>query len=385
MLLFVDSMSHYTDSFLTAKWDVREVAAGFGGSVVQSLTSGRFGGGGITFVTPTSGLLNDHGYYIQKNYNGVSTIICGLAVLQTTTQVVRGGRLVTFLDGSTTQVAINILQSGQLAAYRATTAGTGFILAPSGSSPQITTLGTSVSAIASSSYDFLEIKVVHHPTTGSIEVKRNGAAFWTLSNVNTAISGTNQSASVIVGGYTSLNGGVGANLALQAVISDFHLLNTTANGSDPNDPVNFIGDRHWEVVAPTTDSTPLDWTITGSASHFANVDEIPPNTTDYNSTSVLNDQDALLYTDITGPAAATVLLSYTMYLEKDTGGAVGVSGLMVSPAGGAGTIGNGTEFQVPNPFAFRQSFLCTDPAAPGTDALTVATVNAGAHGYERTS
>jgi hypothetical protein len=272
------------------------------------------------------------------------------------------------------------MQSGQIQAVRATTANTGVILGQTNG--ELTVLGLSTDSIASSSYDFLEVKVVF-AISGSIEIKRNGSPFWTLSGVNTAVGGL-MAASVLVGGFTSFNSGAGGNNALQAIISDFHLLNTDAT-ADTHNPTTFIGDRHWETVVPSSDSTPIDWTPTGSGTHALNVDEIPPNTTDYNATATLNAEDALLFGALTGPSSASVLLSYTMYLQKDTGGAVGVSGLMVSPAGGGGTEGNGTEFQVPNPYAFRQSFLCTDPAAPGTNPLTVAIVNAAGHGYERTS
>lgn len=386
MLIFVDGMSHYTDAFLTKKWDVR---ADTFSQIVQSLTSGRFGAGGITFST-TSTENSTYSQYIQKNYNGVSTIITGIAVRQTTTQTFKGGRLLTFLDSNTTQVALNIMPSGQIKAIRSTDAGQGIFIHEQGNSDapaNITVLGTSVSAISSSSFDFLEVKVVHHPTTGSITIKRNGSDFWTLSNVNTAISGVNQSASVLVGGYLwNLPSRFTDDYRLAAVVSDFHLLNTTVNGSDPNDPVDFIGDRHWETVLPTADSTPLEWTTNGSANHWENVNAInPPSTATDNNTETVGQRDALLYQPFIGPGTASVLISYTMYAQKNTGGAVGVSGLMVSPAGGGGTQGNGTEYQVPSPVAFRQSFLCTDPAAPGTDPITVASANTGGHGYERTS
>lgn len=377
MMLFVDSFGHYTDAFLTKKWDVRAVDAGFGGSVTQGLTSGRFGGGGVTFVAPTSGLINDHPYYIQKNYDAVSVIICGFAIQQTTTQGFRGGRLLTFVDGSTSQVAIDVLQSGQLRATRSTNPGTGIILEPSGSSPDITTLGTSINAIASSSFDFLEFKITHHPTAGIVEVKRNGAPFWTLANQNTAISGANQSASVVVGGYTSFNGGVGANMALQAIISDFHLLNTTVNGSDANDPVDFIGDRHWEVLTPTADGFYTAWSPTGSASHFANIDEIPPSVADFNSTSTVDAKDTFIVQDSVGLLTASAIVCLTMYIEKTTGGANEVKGL--ARLGGVDRLG--TAFQVPSPVAVRQSFSATDPAG---NPWTVANYNSSEQGYQKT-
>lgn len=393
MLLHVDSFSHYdSNTLLAKKWDAIEAGTG-PVTMTQGLTSGRFGGGGVTFtgdmVTFTDNLVQQ---YMQWNYDGVATIIAGLAVEQTSTQIVgnvavgSGARLISFMEGATLQVGIQILPSGQLRAISNLAAGQGFYCNTTTIPIKCVTLGTSTSAISSSSADFLEFKVIHATgTSGSIEVKRNGEAFWTLTGVNTAISGNAISTSVIVGGFNATIFGRDNASSLNAIVSDFHLLNTTVNGSDPNDPVDFIGDRHWEVVTPSADSTPLDWTTDGSTNHWENVNDIPPNVAANNNSDTVGNQDALLYTAMTGPASATVLLSYTMYLEKDTGGAVGVSGLMVSPAGGGGTAGNGTEFQVPNPIAFRQSFLCTDPAAPGTDPLTVAIVNAGGHGYERTS
>lgn len=378
MLVFVDSMSHYTDTFLGEKWDFRDSVAN---GVEQALTGGRSGGGVVHFTTATAG--SSGGQHLQKTYDGVSTIICGFAVAQTAIQSPNGGWLIHFMDASTVQVGIKIEQSGQLRVFRGAAIGGGVDPSDPWTSNTVT-LGISTEAISSSSYDFLEFKVVNHPTTGSVEIKRNGSAFYSLTNVNTALSGVNNTSSVIFGGHRGPAAIGGQFQKASFDMCDFHLLNTTVNGSDPNDPVDFIGDRHWEVVLPTADSTPLEWTINGSANHWENVDAInPPSTATDNNTQTVGNRDALLFQDLTGPTTASVLMSYTMYLAKDTGGAVGVSGLMVSPAGG--TEGNGTEFQVPNPVAFRQSFLCTDPAAPGTAPLTVAIVNAGAHGYERTS
>lgn len=387
MLLFVDSFSHYTQAFLGKKWDVVNNFNAVEIKLEQSKdTVGRNGGGGVVYTGSETEGATQKGQYIQRNYSAVSTIICGLAFKQGGTQCTPGARFLTFMDGNTVQVGILVLQTGQLRAVRSTTINGGYDGFGGGGIPreELTTLGESTNAIASSSFDFLEIKIVHHPVTGSIEVKRNGAAFWTLSNVNTAFSGNNQSASVLVGGYDVSIGGVTVYHFLRGTVTDFHLLNTVVNGADANDPVDFIGDRHWEVVLPTSDLTYSDFTPFPSANHWENVDEIPPDDlTSYNATDTVGDKDSFGMASFTGPAAAEVLISYTMYSQKDAGGAVGVSGLMRSPAGVGGTDGNGTEFQVPDPFAFRQSFLCTDPDSSG--AITVAIANAAEHGYERTS
>jgi hypothetical protein len=379
MLLFVDSMSHYTDTFLGEKWDYRDAVAE---GVEQSLTGGRAGGGVVHFTAGTSSLST--GQHLQKTYSGTSTIICGFALAQTGIQHPNGGWLVYFMDASTVQAGIKIEQSGQVRVFRGAAVGGG--VDQTNWITGTVTLGISTNAISSSAYDFLEVKVVHDAATGSVEILRNGSAFYALTNVNTALSGVNNSSSIIFGGNRGVASITGQPQKSRFDMCDFHLLNTTVNGADPNDPVDFIGDRHWEVVLPTADLTYTDWIPTPSVNHWENVDEIPPDgITSNNSTSTVTDKDSFSFQALTGPAAATVFLSYTMYLQKDTGGAVGVSGLMRSPAGGGGTDGNGTEFQVPAPFAFRQSFLCTDPNTPGTDPLTVAIVDAAEHGYERTS
>lgn len=399
-LQFVDSYGHYTQPFMNKKWDVVGDPYAIGPapsltpvSLTQGISIGRFGGGGVTYDAPNNLELNSVAQandlqYTQKNYTGVDVVVTGLAVLQLSTQLTNGGRLLTFLDSATTQVGIDIMPSGQLRAVRSTLAGTGIFLCSIGTTSPLATfteLGTSTSSIASSSYDFLEFKITHHPTAGIVEVKRNGAAFWTLSNVNTAVSGVNNSSSVLVGGYGAVftaNRGTLQAHYLRATVSDFYLLNTTAGGT--GDPVDFIGDRHWEPLFPTADATYTQWTPDPAGDHFANIDEVPPDdgTTD-NSTDTLNNKDSFAFESALGPTGATLIFSYTMYMEKDTGGAVGVSGLSRSPAGGGGTDSNGTEFQVPNPYAFRQSFGFINPDT--STAWTVGTFNAAEHGYERTS
>lgn len=378
MLIFVDGMSHYTDPFLGEKWDFRDSPSH---GVQQFLTGGRAGGGRVNFnaTSPSTGATAQH---LQKTYDGVSTIICGFAVAQTGIQDPAGGWLIYFMDGSTVQVGIKIEQSGQLRVFRGAAIGGGVDPVSQAWTTSTVTLGISTQAISSSAYDFLEIKVVHDPAAGSVEIRRNGSEFFILTNVNTALSGVNNSSSIIFGGHRGIATITNAYRKALFDLCDLHLLNTIVNPNDPNDPVDFIGDRHWEVVLPSADSTPLEWTVNGSANHWENVVDIdPPTTATDNNTVAVGNRDALLFEALTGPPSASVLLSYTMYLQKDTGGAVGVSGLMVSPAGG--TQGNGTEFQVPSPVAFRQSFLCSDPNGGGP--LTVQSVDDGAHGYERTS
>lgn len=389
MLLFADSFSHYTQAFMAKMWDVVSTTIQSNVSITQTPTSGRFGAGGVTFAGPLdvqSILTADSPSYLQKNYSGTDVIHAALAIRQTKTQCPNGGRLLAFIDGATVQVSLEVMPSGQIRATRSAAVGGGIFLGTGGSfDPPFTVLGMSTNSIFSSAYDFLQVKVTHHPTTGSIEIRRgDDSLFWLLQNINTGISGVNNSSSLLLGGYGVKGEGAAStsvqNYHLNATISDFHLLNTIANPSDALDPVTFIGDRHWEVRLPSADGFYTEWTPSPVQAHYLNVNQVPPDDgATQNNTEPVGNRDSFLAETATGPTNASLLIAYTMYLEKNAGGAVGISGLYRS---GGGVDRNGTEFQAPNPYAFRQSFLCSKP---GGGPITVADFNAAQHGYERTS
>jgi hypothetical protein len=398
MMLFWDSFAHYDSLVLMAqKWDA--VQAPFGltsATLAQAINTGRFGGGGVTFSSNSNvtDLRNDTSpglqvpQYIQKNYSGVSVIHVGLAFQQNATQLARGSRLLTFLDGATTQVGIDIMPSGQLRIVRASAVGSGIYLVSFDPTPPesglYTVEATTANSILSSGFDFLQFRITHHPTAGIVEILRgDGSAFETISNINTAVSGNNRSSSVLAGGYGALIGGAAGNVEchyLRGVISDFHLLNTVANGDDALDPVTFCGDRHWERITLTADGNYTQWTPSTGTTHFDLIEEVPPNTTDYNSSSTVGNKDSFIVSAAGGPPAASAFLGLTMYLQKTSGGGDEVKGLFRL----AGADRNGTAFLVPSPFAFRQSFLASKP---GGGAITVADVQpaTGQPGYEKTA
>lgn len=408
MLLFADSFGAYDQAQMGDMWDIVSTPYGVGPApssipvtLTQARTGGRFDEGGVTFAAPDLSSIDSVAeapdpQFIQKNYDGVSVVYGSLAVQQTGQQIsgtnagvpssvqipLKGGRLATFMDGATVQVGIDIMPSGQLRAIRSTAPDTGLYLVEIGTNPNaglptLTELGVSDSAISSNAFEFLQFKITHGET-GSIEVRRgDGSVFWLLEGVNTAISGSDRSASMLIGGYgapyTSNKGTLQPHY-LRAIVSDVNILNETVNGDDALDPVTFIGDRHWQVLTPSSDGFYTDWTPSTGSNHAALVNTIPPNTATFNSTSTGGDRDSFLMTGASGPSTASVILAYTPYLQKNTGGDVPVNGFFRL----SGSDRSGTEFQAPSPWAYKQSFLASKP---GGGAITVADVNSGEHGY----
>lgn len=390
MFRYYDSFSHYDQALMSLKWDVVSdpYAIGPGPSstpvlITHGLTIGRFGGGGVEFSAannPTYASIGqaDDGQYLQRNYDGVSDIHVGLAVKQINTQITVGGRLLTFMDGATTQVGIDIMPSGQLQIIKSTLAGSGIYLTSVGLSSfnrgTYDVIGLTGNSILSNAFDYLQFKITHHPSNGIVEIRRgDGSAFETITGLNTAVSGNNQSSSVLLGGYgaafTATFGTLQAHY-LRAIVSDFLLYDTVANGSDALDLVTFCGDRHGERISLTADGFYAQSTPSTGSTRFDLIEEVPPNTSDFNTYPSAGIKDTYVVGAASGPAAATLFIVATAYVQKTGGGANEMK--MLYRLGGADR--NGTAFQVPAPWAFKQSALFSKP---GGGAITVADVQPG--------
>lgn len=399
MFRFYDSFGHYNQALTGSKWDVYApqvgIMVGVLSSITQGTTIGRFGAGGCTFafnsdVTQAGRTDTIPGLqvnqYLQKNYAGQSVVFQNLAIKQEATALATGSRLLTFLDGATTQLGIDILPSGQLRFIRATTAGSGIYLVsadPSTGSGLYTVIGQTANSIFSNAFDYLQFKITHHASTGIVEIKRgDGSVFETVSDLPLATSGNPQSSSVLLGGYGALVGGSAQNVQthfLRATISDFLLYDTVANGDDALDLVTFCGDRHGERITLTADGFYAQSTPSTGATRFDLIEEVPPNTSDFNTLSAVGIKDSFVVSAASGPAAASLFIIATMYLQKTAGG--GNEWKMLYRLAGADR--NGTAFQVPSPWAFKQSALFSKP---GGGAITVADVQpaTGQPGYIKT-
>lgn len=304
------------------------------GSILQEVNSGRDGSGGVTFVPCTDVNGFNYDLAIGKSFSAQATRTVQMNVEQTAAQDTLGGRLLTFLDapedvfGSTVQVAVNIMPDGVLKAFRANAQGTGFILrnTDQAGDSQMTLLGTSPGTVDSD--DYLEVTVVHHPTTGSITVWKNNVELWALENVNTAISGENQSTDVYWGGYGVTGDGddVLHHEDLAAIISDVIVINGSTNADDPNDPTQRIGDHKPQMSLPTADGNYTQFTPDPVGNHFANVDEIPPDSgTTENSAAEVDLRDNFAMSNPSGEGSNQVYLAYTGFVRADTPAECGVS------------------------------------------------------------
>jgi hypothetical protein len=324
----------YTNSFLSAEFD--DVSPDFSdGSILQAVNSGRDGAGGVMFTPCTDVNGTNYPLWISKQLTAQSTRIVQCYVDQDgNTQGTLGGRLLTLVDapedvfGATVQVAVNIMDDNTLQVTRATVAESGIILrgVDQAGDAQMTLLGTSTGTVGDASY--LEIVVVHHPTTGSVTVWKDNVELWSLTGVNTAVSGRSQSTTFLLGGYAVTGDGddILHHEDLSAIISDLMVINGTTNADDPNDPTARVGDHKPLLSTPEADGFYGEFTADPAGDHFANVNEIPPDGTSevYASTTDLHDTYEM--TDAAGTGTNQVYLTHRAYVKTDTPAECGVNG-----------------------------------------------------------
>jgi hypothetical protein len=262
-LLFVDGFDHYATADILKKWD-----ALVNGSINAS--GGRRSGGCLT--------LGVGSYGVKKNLPGsYSTLIVGFALSPTGTDSSNNVICVLY-ESSTIHIKLRYNTSNKIEVYRGSTL-----------------LGTTANTVPISSFTYLEIKAVIHDTTGSIVIKLNGVTDLTLTSIDTRNGGT-------AGVIDQVHLGDPLTFCQNCKIDDFYIADTS--GSAPNN--DFLGDVRIDTIYPTSDGNYLQFTPSTGSTHFDLVDETAPNTTDYNSSSTVNNRDSYGMDNLAALSSQTV-------------------------------------------------------------------------------
>lgn len=280
-LLFVESFDHYTVSGagsppLLSKWGFTPGTTGI------NTTLGRRGGGMC--------ILNGYTQYIRKTeLNNMTTVIVGGAFQTEITRTYSSqntSAMFAFLDAGVYQLYIKggpTVVSGDQSVQ--VVRGDGTVLGESVTLP-----------LVSQEWQYIEAKVVIDATVGSVEVRVAEQTVLLLENIDT----TNGSSVC-----NEIQCGIGNGV--KTYLDDIYMCDdTTAINND------FLGDVQIEARFPTSDGFYTDFTPSAGIDHYANVDENPQNTTDYNEGLALNEIDTYGFTAPTqlGPMLGVQVTSY---------------------------------------------------------------------------
>lgn len=293
-LLYVDSFDHYDTAALAYKgW-----TAGGSGAVISS-GNGRNSTDSLRLVSGSNGQC-----YVNRTLSpSGTTCILGFGYRRTGT-FSASVPLVAIMDGSVPQVIIVETSSGTLAAYRSN--GSQTTVTPASG----TLLGASAAVIAGSTYYFIEIKVVIHNSTGTVDIKVDGSSVLSLSGQDTQATSNTQWAGLRFGNDYAM----GAFSATREY-DDLHIAD--GSGGSNND---FLGDhRIVAKVASSGNGTNTDWSPSTGSDHGALVDENPPNTSDYNQSGTAGQRDTYNFAAV-GVSGTVKAVQTVNLLKADVAG-----------------------------------------------------------------
>jgi hypothetical protein len=180
------------------------------------------------------------------------------------------------------------------------------------------------SAFSSYAWQHFQIKVVIDDTNGSIAIRKNGSTTDTYSatGLNSKGSSTTTIRSMLFfqGWYY-----------FQTYMDDLFV-------NDDSGPTNntWPGDIRCYSLSPTSAGDTTEFTPTPTQANYLNVNETAPNTTNYNSSTVIGATDLFNIADLpTAPATIHTVVARTVAAKSDAGTRLGAvvikSGTTVSP------------------------------------------------------
>lgn len=260
-------------------------------------------------------------------------------------------------DSGTVQVSLQVSASGQLQFFRGT--GTG---SPLGSAtPQAT--------VVAGIFLFLQARITFSVTVGAVELFIDFATTAAISAIglNTSAS-TNAYANQALFVSSGFPGGTPATY-----FQDWYILDLTESA-----PFNtYLGNGRYQADGPTSDSATLGlntWSLTTpQGTDYGNFANIPPNSSDYNSSAVVGARASCRFPNL--GASTTHVTFFNTWVSAELNGA-GVNTLVIvyrnsgtDQVGPVITPANGT-------YAFFNTISTIDPATglPWTDEQIGATL-----------
>jgi len=282
-LLLCDSFDHYATADIAKKWTTNVSA-----SCTISASNGRHSSGSMQ----TSG----GGGLLKTLSSAPASFVMGVAVsLSAFTGASR--TLFSLQDASSSQCDVRINSDGTLSVTRAGTA---------------LTSGTSVNALATGTFYFIEWKVTIADSIGasSCVVKVNGVTWITVATAQDTKATANATANQIILGPTSSVSGTWT-------FDDFYLCDQS--GSAPQN--DFLGDCRIDCQFPNGDGSNSDFTCSTGSTHYTLVDESTPNTSDYVESSTVSQKDTWNFANLSAITGTIYGVQVCTAALKDDAGA----------------------------------------------------------------
>ncbi|MDD3028846.1 MAG: hypothetical protein PHS57_00990 [Alphaproteobacteria bacterium] len=280
-LRFIDGFDHYTTlTQMLYKWTTSS-----SGNAAPNQTGRRAGSLAVT----TGGSVG----YFSKLIDSQSTWIIGFALKIGSAPTNERSFLVLYDSAGTAQVSLSLTTANLIQAYRGDMA---------------TLLVAATSALSSTGWCYLEMKVTIADSGGSLEVRKDGAPILTYTG-DTKYSSSNATA-------CSLRLGCSASGAGAYLIDDLYVCDGTGSANN-----SFLGDVRVDTLFPSGAGASAQFTPTGSTNNWENVDETSPDgDTSYNAAETAGYFDSFSFSDLSVQNATVFGVQLNTLARKDDAG-----------------------------------------------------------------
>lgn len=369
-LVFLDSFDYYVTADFLNKWTAQN-SYYFGAVAIQS-AAGRHSSAGFRASTGNGNANAGGGLWkLLATAPGDATCIIGCSCTAPTAGIGTAGMaLLSVRDGTTPQVTLRINSDTTVSACRGGTGGT--------------VLGTSGATSLGSTSAYLEMKVLVHPSAGTVDVRVNGTSVLALTGQNTRNTANSSWNGIGIGAYDQVFNCATAT-AVNFDFDDLYVCDGT--GSAPWN--TFLGDVAVSVRRPTGASangaTNTQWTPS-AGSNWQNVDDAAWNgDTDYNSALTSGLTDTFVTEDVPTAGSTVYAVQMTLIARKTDAGVCTLAPV-VRCADGSAVVADRVGTAVPPATAYSFSEPQIYSLDPGTNAAwTEAGFNAAEFGYKRVS
>lgn len=182
-----------------------------------------------------------------------------------------------------------------------------------------TELGRSDPCIAAGGYHHFECKVKIANSGGYIEARINQVTVLNLTGIDTQTTANATTAQVMLGlaGTASSD----TNNFGTFDVDDAFAWDDDASDLE-NTVVDFIGDKGCYWLLPNADTATAGWAKTASATSYGAIDDVPPNGTDYLSTSDATERTIVGVASLPANVSEVIAFQGIAYARKEESGSV---------------------------------------------------------------
>lgn len=295
--IFMDGADHYATADTTKKWT--EAA---GGVTVDS-TIFRNAGSSLKISTTSKG--------VSKSFQSARNVMVACAYYpggssQSSSAGSNFSSLMFLAAGSfgaDNQVALAVLSDNRIRAYRGSIGGT-YGIASS------VELAAATDALTVTAWNHIQLRVFVDDTAGELELILNGVPQFSLTGIDTKTSGNNYIGSAMFR--------TGGDINASGYFDDIYIRTSPSETADSTGA--FLGDLRIKPYALNGDGTYSQMTPSTGTDHYALLDEMPPSTTDYVSSSTALQKDSFTFQDISEPGSSVKAVQINALVHKDDSG-----------------------------------------------------------------